>query len=82
MFLAPIYSPLFTPIKLDKMKNTLRNAQMITLFSGIIIGTSAFIVGATMTMDNPIKQNLIFLMGFAELLVIFSLVSIFTNKNK
>jgi hypothetical protein len=64
------------------MKNTLRTAQMITLFSGIMLGTSAFVVGATMTMDNPIKHNLILLMGFAELLVIFSLVSIFTTKSK
>jgi len=69
-------------IKLDKMKNTLRTAQMITLFSGIMLGTSAFVVGATMTMDNPIKHNLILLMGFAELLVIFSLVSILTTKSK
>ena len=64
------------------MKNTLRTAQMITLFSGIILGTSAFIVGASITMDNPIKQNLILLIGFSELLIIFSLVSIFTNKSK
>ena len=55
---------------------------MITLFSGIALGTSAFVVGATMTMDNPIKHNMILLIGFAELLVIFSLVSIFTTKNK
>ena len=64
------------------MKNTLKTAQMITLFSGIILGTSAFVVGATMTMDNPIKHNLVLLIGFSELLIIFSLVSIFTNKNK
>lgn len=64
------------------MKNTLRTAQFITLISGIILGISAFVVGASMTMDNPIKENMIILIGFSELLVIFSLISIFTTKNK
>ena len=68
--------------KLNNMKNTLRTAQFITLISGIILGTSAFVVGANMTMDNPIKENMIILIGFSELLVIFSLISIFTTKNK
>lgn len=63
-------------------KNTLKTAQFITLFSGIILGTSAFVVGASLTYDNPIKQNLVLLIGFSELLVIFSIISIFTNKSK
>lgn len=64
------------------MKNTLRNAQIFTLLSGCTLGTLSFIIGAGLTMDNPIKQNLIFVIGFSELLVIFSLISIFTTKNK
>jgi hypothetical protein len=63
-------------------KNTLKNAQLITLFSGIILGIGAFIGGASLTIDNPIKQNLLFVIAFGELLVIFSLISIFTNKSK
>ena len=63
-------------------KNTLKNAQLITLFSGIILGIGAFIGGASLTIDNPTKQNLLFVIAFGELLVIFSLISIFTNKSK
>lgn len=64
------------------MKNTLRNAQIYTLLAGCILGIFAFIMGASTTMQNPMKQNYLILIAFAELLVIFSLISIFTTKNK
>lgn len=64
------------------MNKKLKTAQLITLFSGIILGTTSFVCGAMLTIDNPIKQNLLFVIGFSELLVIYSLISIFTTKNK
>lgn len=63
-------------------KRTLKFAQLFTLYAGLIIGTSSFIAGACLTMDNPMKQNLVLLIGFGELLVIYSLISIFTTKTK
>ena len=64
------------------MKQKLKNAQLITLLSGCALGMFAFVKGGSMPM-SPLKENYIVLMGFAELLVIYSLVSIFTtNKSK
>jgi hypothetical protein len=63
------------------MKQTLRNAQLTTLLFGCALAIFAFIKGASLQM-SPLKQNYILLIGFAELIVIFSLVSIFvTRKN-
>lgn len=64
------------------MKNTLRNAQIYTLLMGCFLGILFFVLGANCTMDNPLKQNYLFGIAFAELVVIFSLISIFTNKSK
>lgn len=61
-------------------QNALRNAQVTSLMLGCILGIVSFIWGATLTMDNPIKHNLIFVIGFAELVVVFSLISIFTTR--
>lgn len=63
-------------------KNTLKNAQITTLIFGCLLGTFSFVMGASYTMNNPIKQNYIILIAFSELIVIFSLISIFTNKSK
>ena len=66
----------------EEQQQKLKNAQINTLLLGCIIGVVSFAYGATLTNDNPVKHNLIFLIGFAELVVIFSLVSIFFNRNK
>ena len=64
------------------MKKNLKNAQLITLLFGCLLGMFSFVKGASYTIDNPMKQNYLILIAFSELLVIFSLISIFTNKSK
>lgn len=61
-------------------KNALQNAQIYSLTLGCILGMASFIYAATLTIDNPVKQNLIFIIGFAELVVIFSIISIVTTR--
>lgn len=70
------------------MKNSIKKqqqtklilAQFVTLFSGLFIFFAAFYTGCQVTMDNPIKENMIILMGFGTLVTLFSIFSITTNK--
>lgn len=55
-------------------------AQFVTLFSGLFIFFAAFYTGCQVTMDNPIKENMLVLMGFGSLVTLFSIFSITTNK--
>ena len=60
------------------MKNqTLINARVYTTLIACALFLFAFIKGAQLTMDNPMKQNYILVMLFAEIIIVFSLLSIF-----
>jgi cation transporter-like permease len=65
----------------QQQEDKLRNAQVTSLMLGCILAIVSFIAGAV-TSSEVIKHNLMFVIGFAELVVIFSLVSIFFNRNK
>ena len=73
------------------MKNTtvkqqtetkLFKAQLITLVSGLALFLVAFIHGSNLTMNNPIKENMIIVMLFGCIITLFSIFSILTNKTK
>lgn len=73
------------------MKNTsvkqqtetkLFTAQLITLFSGLSLFLVAFIHGSNLTMDNPVKENMIIVMLFGCIVTMFSIFSLLTNKSK
>lgn len=64
-----------------QQETTLLTAQFITLLSGLIMFSVAFIKGSQLTMDNPVKENMIIVMLFACVVSLFSIISIITNKN-
>ena len=66
---------------IEQRATTLRNAQLTTLLFGCALAIFAFIKGASLQM-SPLKQNYVVLIGFAEAIVIFSLISIFMTKRK
>jgi len=41
----------------------------------------AFVKGSQLTMDNPVKENMVIVMLFACIVSLFSIISIITNKN-
>lgn len=72
------------------MKNTVKQqtetklltAQLITLTSGLALFLVAFIHGSNLTMNNPVKENMIIVMLFGCIVTLFSIFSILTNKSK
>ncbi len=66
---------------IEQRATTLKNAQLTTLLFGCAIAIFAFIKGASMGMSAQ-KENYVVLIGFAELIVVFSLISMFITKKK
>jgi|TARA_R110000822_G_scaffold46568_1_gene123775 hydrogenase-4 membrane subunit HyfE len=64
-----------------QQETTLLTAQFITLLSGLIMFSVAFVKGSQLTMDNPVKENMVIVMLFACIVSLFSIISIITNKN-
>jgi hydrogenase-4 membrane subunit HyfE len=64
-----------------QQETTLLTAQFITLLSGLIMFSVAFVKGSQLTMDNPVKENMVIIMLFACIVSLFSIISIITNKN-
>lgn len=64
------------------VQRKLENAQIFTLYSGVILGMFGFFKGSMLEYGDPTKQNYVWLIGFGELLVIFSCISILNNKKK
>jgi hydrogenase-4 membrane subunit HyfE len=64
-----------------QQETTLLTAQFITLLSGLIMFSVAFAKGSQLTMDNPVKENMVIVMLFACIVSLFSIISIITNKN-
>ena len=64
-----------------QQETTLLTAQFITLLSGLIMFSVAFVKGSQLTMDNPVKENMVIVMLFACIGSLFSIISIITNKN-
>jgi hydrogenase-4 membrane subunit HyfE len=64
-----------------QQETTLLTAQFITLLSGLIMFSVAFVKGSQLTMDNPVKENMVIVMLFACVVSLFSIISIITNKN-
>lgn len=63
------------------MKNVLRFAQNTTLISGSLLLMLSFVMGGNAD-SQALKENWLVVMAFAELLVLYSIVSIYLNKNK
>ena len=55
------------------------NYQLISGVIGILLGTISFVIGASTTMDNPIKHVCLYTMMFGEILIIFALLSTIKN---
>jgi hypothetical protein len=64
-----------------QQETTLLTAQFITLLSGLIMFSVAFVKGSQLTMNNPVKENMVIVMLFACIVSLFSIISIITNKN-
>ena len=64
-----------------QQETTLLTAQFITLLSGLIMFSVAFVKGSQLTMDNPVKENMVIVMLFACIVSLFAIISIITNKN-
>lgn len=64
------------------MKPKTQSIHFLILFTGIGLGVLSFILGANLTFDNPLKHDLILLIGLGELMVIYSIVSILINNKK
>jgi len=64
-----------------QQETTLLTAQFITLLSGLIMFSVAFVKGSQLTMDNPVKENMVIVMLFACIVSLFTIISIITNKN-
>jgi len=64
-----------------QQETTLLTAQFTTLLSGLIMFSVAFVKGSQLTMDNPVKENMVIIMLFACIVSLFSIISIITNKN-
>jgi uncharacterized membrane protein len=63
------------------MKNVLSIAQNTALIVGSLLLMFSFVMGANAD-SQPIRENWLLVMGFAELLVIYSIVSVYINRNK
>lgn len=66
----------------QQQAKTLKNAQFITLFIGLILFIVSFTHGANLTMDNPVKENMVLVMLFSCIVSLFAIISICTNSNK
>ena len=64
-----------------QQETTLLTAQFITLLSGLIMFSVAFVKGSQLTMDNPVKENMVIVMLFACIVSLFSIITIITNTN-
>jgi len=62
------------------MKKITQNWQLIFGLIGITFGSISFVVGASTTMDNPIKTICLYVMLVSEVLVVLSIVSHFKNN--
>jgi uncharacterized protein with PQ loop repeat len=66
----------------QQTETKLFTAQLLTLFSGLALFLVSFIHGSNLTMDNPVKENMILVMLFGSIVTLFSIFSILTNKTK
>jgi heme/copper-type cytochrome/quinol oxidase subunit 4 len=58
----------------------LLKARLTTFFASVILCMYAFIMGAQCTLDDPMKQNYLVLIAFAEVLMLFSIASLLLGR--